>query len=93
MFVDASQSGHAQVVAKLVEHAHVGHRVAIGQMGKAPPVPLLGEHLQQQIERVHRRQQRQKMDAPQLGRTENLPPSASWPAGQQLVDEIVGNVW
>jgi hypothetical protein len=44
MLIDFPQSTDAGSLAKLVQHPHVGHGVAIGQMGKLAPGPLLAEH-------------------------------------------------
>jgi len=40
----------------------------VGQMGKTTPRFLFGQHLDQQIEGVDRRQERQQMHPPKLGR-------------------------
>ena len=92
MLIDFSQSTDSGSVAKLVQHPHVGHSVAIGQMGKLAPSPLLREHRHQQIEGMHWRQHTQQMHPPQLGRAQ--PALSALPAmrRQQLIDKIVGNV-
>jgi hypothetical protein len=66
--------------------------VAIGQVGEASPVPLLGQHLQQQIEGVRGCQQDQQMQTPELGRTEGMSPTAASARRKDVVDEIVGNI-
>jgi hypothetical protein len=92
-FVDLPQSHHAQMEAKGIEDAHVGHTMAMAQPGKAAPSALLGQHRREQIERMHWRQQRQQMHTPELRRAE-LPARAAHRTGvPMLVDEIVGNVW
>ncbi len=66
--------------------------MAIGQVGEASPVPLLGQHLQQQIEGVRGCQQGEQMQTPELGRTEGMSSTAASAGGKELVDEIVGNI-
>jgi len=92
-FVDLPQSHYAQMEAKGVQDAGVGHALAMADPGKTAPGSLLGQHRRKQIERMHWRQQRQQMHAPELRRTE-LPARAAHRTGvPMLVDEIVGNVW
>jgi len=92
-FVDPPQSHHAQMEAKCIEDADVGHAMAMAQPGKAAPSALLGQHRREQIERMHRCQQRQQMHAPELGRAEPPPRATHRTSAPMLVDEIVGNVW
>jgi hypothetical protein len=56
VLVDPPQSHDAYPLPKIVQHPHIRHRLAIGQMGKLAPGFLLGQHLDQQIERMHRGQ-------------------------------------
>ncbi len=53
---------------------------------------LFGQKSQQQIERMHRRQQRQQMEPPKLGCTELGPLATSRPSSPMLIDEVIGNV-
>jgi len=89
--IDLPQAQDADPLAKGVEEAHIRGAMAMAQAGKVPPRTLLRQQLGQQIERMHWRQQRQQMRAPQLGRTE-LPARATnrtcVPMG---VDEVVRN--
>jgi hypothetical protein len=41
-FVDASQPRHSEAGAELVEHAHIGHALLVGQAGEAAPSALFG---------------------------------------------------
>jgi hypothetical protein len=92
MVIDAAQAGHAHAVAKLVEHPHIRNGALVGQVGKAAPVALFGQHLHQEIEGVCRRQEGQQMDPIQLGRAEASVPSAPHGTGQQLVHERIGHM-
>jgi hypothetical protein len=92
-FVDLPQSHHPDTGAKGIENANVGRAMAMAQPGEIPPRPLLGKQLGQQVERMHRRQQRQQVRAPQLGGTELPARAAHWTHVPMFVDEVVGNVW
>jgi hypothetical protein len=47
----------------------------------------------EQIERMRGRQHRQQMRAPQLRRTQGMPPTAGKVARANLRNEIIGGVW
>lgn len=79
--------------AKCIEDSHIGHAMAMAQPGKAAPGALLGQHRGEQIERMHRCQQRQQMHAPELGCAEVPARAAQRTGAPMLVDEIVGNIW
>jgi hypothetical protein len=92
VLVDLAQAAHSETFPKLVEHPHIGNSVAIAQVGKAAPLLLLRQHLDQQVERMDRAEKGQQVDAPQLGGTKM---SASAPASdgrQQLVNKSVRDV-
>jgi hypothetical protein len=91
--VDLPQSHYAQMEAKGIQDAGVGHAMAMPEPGKAAPGALLGQHRREQIERMHRRQQRQQMHAPELRRAELPARAAHRTTTPMLVDEIIGNVW
>ncbi len=75
-----------------MQHPRLWHRIPVGQMGKATPGSLFGQHLDQQVERVHRRQERQQMHSPKLGGTKE-PTSATTVRLRKLpVDPRIGNV-
>jgi len=74
--VDLPQSHDAHEGAKGVEDANIGGAMAMAQPGKVSPTALFGQQLSQQVERMDRRQQRQQMHAPELGRAE-LPTGAA----------------
>lgn len=65
--------------------------MAMAQAGKVPPRALLRQQLGQQIERMHWRQQRQQMHAPELGRAELPTGAANGTCVPGGVDEVVGN--
>jgi hypothetical protein len=75
VFVDLPQSADPAALPKLVQHQNIGGGLAIGQVGKATPGPLLGQQAHQVVERVDRREHAQQMDAVQLGRTQVLAPA------------------
>ena len=66
LLVDLPQAADAAALPELVEHPHIGHGLAVGQMGKAAPVSLLGQQPDQVVEGVDRREHAQKMGAIQL---------------------------
>ena len=92
MLIDVAQARDAQAVAKLVEHPHIRNGALVGQVGKATPVALFGQHLNQKVEGMRRREQGQQMDPIQLGRAEASVPSAPQGPGQQLVHERIGHM-
>jgi len=55
---------------------HPGRGQCGAQPAEAPPCGLLGQLGHEQIERMRGRQQRQQMHAPQLRRTQVMPPPA-----------------
>jgi len=92
MFIDVAQAGDAQAIAQLVEHPYIRNGALVGQVGKAAPVALFGQHLEQQVEGMRRREQGQQVNAIQLGRTEAAAASAPQGPGQQLVHVRIGHM-
>jgi hypothetical protein len=90
MLVDGAQPAHAHSLPKLMEHAGRGQYVA--QSGEAPPRGLFRQLRHQQIERMRGRQHRQQMRAPELRRTQGVPPPAGKVARANLGNEVVGDV-
>jgi len=64
----------------------------VGQMGKTTPRFLFGQHLDQQIEGVDRRQERQQMHPPKLGRAKESTSATALRLRELLVNPGVGNV-
>jgi hypothetical protein len=91
MMIDRPQPVHANGLSKLMEHP--GRGQCAPQPGKAPPRGLFGQLGHEQIERMRGRQHRQQMRAPQLRRTQGVPPPAGKVARANLGNEIVGDVW
>jgi hypothetical protein len=50
VLVDLAKAAHTHTSPELVEHPYIRDGLAIGQMGKASPILLLGQHLDQQVE-------------------------------------------
>lgn len=92
MFIDVAQAGDAHAVAKFVEHPDIRNGALVGQVGKAAPVTLFGQHLEQQVEGMRRREQGQQVKPIQLGRTEAAAAAAPQGPGQQLVHERIGHM-
>jgi hypothetical protein len=90
MLVDGAQPAHAHSLPKLMEHA--GRGQCGSQPGEAPPRGLLGQLSHEQIERMRGRQHRQQMRAPQLRRTQGVPPPAGKVARANLGNEGIGRV-
>ena len=59
MFIDVVQTSHAQAIAKLVKHPAIRDGPWFGQMGKAAPIALFGQPLDQEVEGMRRREQGQ----------------------------------
>jgi hypothetical protein len=90
MMIDGSQPVHAHGLPKLMEHS--GRRQCGSQTDEAPPRGLFGQLCHEQIEGMRGRQHRQQMRAPQLRRTQGIPPPAGKVARAHLGNEIVGDV-
>jgi hypothetical protein len=86
VFVDPAQPGHAQPLPKLMQHPRLRQVIPIGQVGKAAPGPLFGQHLDQQVKRMHGGQQRQQMHPPKLGGAKEPTPTAATQLRKFLVD-------
>jgi hypothetical protein len=56
---------------------------------KPPPTPLLGQHLEQQIDGMRRGQQHQQMQPPQLGGAEIPLSASSRPVRPLLAQKII----
>jgi hypothetical protein len=90
MLVDGAQPTHAHDPPKLMEHT--GRGQCGSQPGEAPPRGLLGQLRHKQIERMRGRQHRQQMRAPQLRRTQGVPPPAGKVARANLGNEVIRRV-
>jgi hypothetical protein len=74
-----------------VQPAHARHLGLAAQAGELSPRALLRQQFDQQVHRMHRRQQAQQMEPIQLGRTVLPPPPARVARRPALADEIVGH--
>jgi hypothetical protein len=90
MLIDGPQPVHAHGLAKLMEHPRRGQ--CAPQPGEAPPRGLFGQLGHEQIERMRGGQHRQQMRAPQLRRTQRMPPPAGNVARTNLGNAVVGDV-
>jgi hypothetical protein len=88
MLIDGAQTADAHAPPKLMQHPGGGQRVP--QPGKAPPRDLFGQLPHEQVERMRGRQHRQQMSAPQLRRTQGVPPTAGKVAWANLGNEVIG---
>src|SRR5271155_699426 len=93
LVVDLAQTANAQAGPELMEHAHIGNPLPMGQARKGTPSPLLGQQRQDLVEGVCRCQHRQQMGPPQLGCAEVWPWSALRTRIPMLVDKSIGNEW
>jgi hypothetical protein len=91
MLIDGSQPADPDRLPKLMEHPGAGQGVS--QAGEPPPRGLFGQLPHQQIERMRGGQHRQQMRAPQLRRTQGVPPPASKTTRTNLGNEVIGGVW
>jgi len=87
MLVDGTQPAHAHRLPKLMEHPGGGQGAP--QPGETPPRGLFGQLRHEQIERMRGRQHRQQMRAPQLCRTQGVPPPASKVARANLGNVVI----
>jgi hypothetical protein len=90
MLIDGAQTADAHASPKLMQHPGGGQRVP--QPGEASPRDLFGQLLHEQVERMRGRQHRQQMSAPQLRRTQGVPPTAGKVARANLGNEVIGYV-
>lgn len=90
MLIDPAQAAYTHLTAKLMEHP--GGRPATPQTGKPSPGGLFGQLPDQEIERTGGRQPRQQMHAPQLRRTQTVPPPTGEITRTKRRDKIVGHV-
>jgi hypothetical protein len=93
MLVDLAQPAHAYAAAKLVQDTHAGHLGLAAQTGELSPRALLRQQFDQQVHRMHRRQQTQQMDPIKLRRTVSSPPPPGVAQRPGFIDEIVGHEW
>src|SRR5881394_708517 len=73
-----------------MQHPGGGQRAP--QPGEAPPSGLFGQLRHEEIERMRRGQHGQQMRAPQLRRTQGVPPSAGGAARANFGQEVIGGV-
>jgi hypothetical protein len=66
MLIYPAQIPQVQAGTKLMKHSYIGHRKTIPQSSKPPPRTLLGKQLQQQVEGMNWRQQREQTNSKQL---------------------------
>jgi hypothetical protein len=90
MLIDGAQPVHPHGLPKLMEHPRRGQSAP--QPGEAPPPGLFGQLGHEQIERMRGGQHRQQMRAPQLRRTQGMPPPAGKVAWPNLGNEVVRDV-
>jgi hypothetical protein len=90
MLIDGPQPADPDRLPKFMEHPRGGQGVS--QTGEAPPRGLFGQLPHQQIERMRGGQHRQQMRAPQLRRTQGVPPPASKTTRTNLGNEGIGCV-
>jgi len=90
MLIDVAQSAHAHSLTKLRQHPGGGQ--CAPQPGETPPRGLFGQLRRDEIERMRGSQHRQQMGAPQLRRTQIMPPPAGEVARANLGDEVIGGV-
>ena len=91
MLVYPPQPAHLHAAAELVQDTHAGHLGLTTQTGKLSPSALLRQHFDQQVQRMHWREQTQQVHPIKLCRAVIPPPTTggtSWPAS---IDEIVGD--
>ena len=88
--IDGPQPVHAHGLPKLMEHPGRGQCGA--QPAEAPPRGLLGQLGHEQIERMRGCQHRQQVRAPQLRRTQGMPPTAGKVARANLGNAVVGDI-
>ena len=90
MLIDGAQCADSHTLSKLVEHPGRGQRAP--QPGEASPRGLFGQLRHEEIERMSGGQYRQQMRAPQLSRTQRVPPPTRRLARTNLGDEVIGSV-
>jgi hypothetical protein len=64
--INRTQSAHAELVPKLMQHFGIWHSLTMGQKSKATPRPIFFQQFNQQIKGVSRSQECQQMNPEQL---------------------------
>jgi hypothetical protein len=90
MLIDGAQSADSHAVPKLMEHPGRGRRAT--QPGETSPRRLFGQLRHEEIERMRGGQHCQQMRAPQLSRTQRVPPPTRELAWTNLGDEVIRSV-
>ena len=90
MLIDGAQPAHPHSLPKLMKHPGGGQRTP--QPGEAPPRHLFGQLGHQEIERMRGSQPRQQMRAPQLRRTQGVPPTTGELARAYFRNQIIRGV-
>jgi hypothetical protein len=90
MLIDGPQPADPDRLPKLMEHPSSGR--CVSQAGEPPPRGLFEQLPHQQIERMRGGQHRQQMRAPELRRTQGVPPPASKTTWTNLGNEVIGCV-
>jgi hypothetical protein len=93
MLVDLAQTTRAHAAAKLVQDTHTRHLGLAAQTSELSPRSLLRQQFDQQVQRMHRREQTQQMNPIKLRRTVSPPPPTGLTQGPALVDKLVGHQW
>lgn len=91
LFIDGAQSRHPGTGAKLMQHADIGGALPMVQPRKATPGTLFRQQADQGIKTVRRSQQRQQMNPPKLGGTEERVRPWLRASGQERVNKLVWN--
>lgn len=89
--IDPPQPGDAQAGPELVQGAHARHLGLAAQTGKLAPGALLRQHLDQEIQRMNRREQTQQMHPIELSCGVLATSPARDRCGPAVIDKIVGN--
>jgi hypothetical protein len=92
MLVDPPQPSHAHTGPKLVPPPHPGHLALATQARKLSPSALLGQHLHQQIHRMHGGKQTQQVQTIKLGCTGGPAAATRAAVGPAFIDEIIRNI-
>lgn len=90
MLVDPPQPAHAHLLAELREHSR--RRELSPQPGELSPRGLFGQLRHDQVQGVGGGQSRQQMHAPELGRTQVMPPPPGESARPKSGDEVIGHI-
>ena len=89
--INRAQTSDTRAKAKLMQHAYIGHVMALRQARKAAPRALFRQQAHHRIEGMSRGQECEQMGAPKLRRNKGTSLPGTAPESQFGIDELIRN--